>query len=221
MTPTQNGKTTLGFELLDYCATPELPAHILVTKPEDKTVRKLMRTRDYVTIRDWPPPVQYRLGWQKPPGYVIWPKFTMNMEQDDAHVEQVMKRAILLPYKAGRRRNFGRTPGKQCIIMADETYSLSKEYNLDRPMITILSKGGGMGVGIWGFTQKPSHIPLWFYSMPTHLFLGMEPDKRSRARFAEIGGVDPELVSYITMRLPKFHYLYICRNGPTMCIVGP
>lgn len=215
--PTQNGKTTLLFQLVQVTATPKVPATILVTKPADKTVRSWTPKLGFKTIREWPPPVFTRL-LEQPAGYVLWPKFTMDPDRDDAHVAAVMNRCLRSQYAAGRKPQ-----GKgHSITVADEVYALCEEYKLTKPVVTILTKGGGMGVGEWGATQKPSHIPLWFYSQPTHLFIGCDTDKRARQRYGEISGnFDPALIDDIVRTLPRFHFLYINTREQTLCIIGP
>lgn len=210
--PTQGGKTTFMFQLAEVTATPQLPARVLVVKPADPTVSKWGTQLGYKRVQDWPP-MQIPF-MEKPSGHLIWPKFRFDPKHDDQHIHDVLRKTILSCYRDGMKR-------KKCIIVADETYSLGKEHKLDREMVTILSKGGGMGIGMWGGTQKPSHIPLWFYSQAEHLFLGNDPDRRSRERYAEIGGVDPKLVAEVTRTLPKYHFLYIRRTGQRLCIVGP
>jgi hypothetical protein len=215
--PTQNGKTTLLFELLIRTATPTLPATVLVTKPRDKTVTAWTSRLRFKTVREWPPPLFTRL-MDQPPGYVLWPKFTMNPDVDDAHVAAVMNTCLRAQYAAGKK------PHRKghSITVADEVYALCEEYKLTKPVVTILTKGGGMGVGEWGATQKPSHIPLWFYSQPTHLFIGCDTDKRARQRYGEISGnFDPALIDEVVRTLPRFHFLYINTREQTLCIIGP
>jgi hypothetical protein len=76
-----------------------------------------------------------------------------------------------------------------------------------------------MGCGLWAATQRPAYIPLWGYSMAEHLFLANDPDRRARIRYGEIGGINPKFVETQVERLPKYHWLYIRRTGPAVCIV--
>jgi hypothetical protein len=121
----------------------------------------------------------------------------------------VFRRALMGSYKRGN-----------AVLFADEVYGLSKELRLDRELNAIWSRGRSMGCGLWASSQRPYAIPQWAYSSPEHIFLANDPDKRDRDRFREIGGVDPALVEEVTRTLPKFHWLYIRRTGPEMCIVG-
>lgn len=205
--PTGNGKTFLAYQLLQRTTTPDLPGIVLVMKPRDETVDEWTAKLQYKKIVNWPPPP--RLPFTKPPsGYVVWPQHTFDPYIDDPHLHHVFRRTILDNYKRGDR-----------VIFADELYGLVRELKLERELVAVWSRGRSMGAGLWGAVQKPSHVPLWAYNQAEHLFLSREPDKRGRDRFAEIGGIDPLLVSRAVQGLDKFQWLYIGREGPTMCIV--
>jgi hypothetical protein len=75
--------------------------------------------------------------------------------------------------------------------------------------------------GQWGASQRPYDVTQLAYGGAQHLFLGNDPDIRSRRRYDEIGGIDGNTVRDVTRTLPKFHWLYIRRDGPKMCTVGP
>lgn len=206
LAPTQNGKTTLAGELLQHVPKQKNKPVMLVMKPRDKTVSDLVKKLDYRIVRSWPPVPSI---WQpNPKGYALWPKHSFDPDRDDEVLHREMRRAILHNYRKG-----------DVIIIADETFGLVNELNLNREITAVHSRGGGMGVGIWCMTQKPTHIGLWAYSQAEHLFIGYDPDKRARKRFAEIGGVDPDEVERVVMGLKKYEWLYIRRTGPAMCIV--
>jgi hypothetical protein len=110
------------------------------------------------------------------------------------------------------------------VCIADEVYWLSVPLGLSEELTAHWSQGAGMGAGLWSATQKPSgtqagSIPTFFYNSATHTFLGRDPDKRNRDRFAEIGGVDPKAVGDAVMSLKKYEWLYIHRDGPSMCVI--
>jgi hypothetical protein len=145
---------------------------------------------------------------KKAPGYILWPPHRHDPDTDNPKLRETFRRAILDSYKTGNR-----------ILFADETYGLSEELDLDRELISIWSRGGGMGCGLWAATQRPAYIPLWGYSAAEHVFLANDPDKRARIRYGEIGGINPKFVEWQVERLPKYHWLYIRRTGPATCIV--
>lgn len=207
--PTRCGKSELTFDLLSVTASPKLPVVALAMKPRDATLTRWGRRLNYRMVRHWPAPYSI---WKprNPPGYILWPKHTFDPDTDDAHIREEFRRAILDNYKRGRR-----------ITFADEGYGITNDLDLGKECVTIWTRGGAMGNGLWTAGQKPTHMPLHAYNQAAHLFLARDPDKRSRDRYAEISGVDANMVRDIVMTLPKYHFLYIRQDGPRMCIVGP
>lgn len=207
--PTGSGKTHLAFQLLTASTTPDLPGVVLVMKPKDATVRRFAKNAGYRTVRSWPPmPSPWRP--KRPPGWVLWPRHTFDPDRDDVVLYREFRKALLDAYKRGDR-----------VIFGDEVYGLAQELGLTKELITLWSRARSMGTGLWAASQKPTHIPLWAYSNADHLWLAYDPDKRSRDRFAEIGGVDPVLVAQAVVQLREFEWLYIRREDRTLCIVSP
>lgn len=214
--PTQNGKTTMMFDLLRHTDTSwcSIPPVVLVGKPADPVVADGIENLGYKEISSWPP---RKKTWfsEQPPGYALWPRHLMDVEPevDNAHVARNLIPALMETFRRGNS-----------ITVADESYYLCVELGL-APMLTRhWTQGAGMGSGLWDGTQKPSgttqgSIPTFRYNSATHTFLGRDPDKRNRDRFAEIGGVDPKMVGETVMNLGKYEWLYIHRDGPTMCII--
>jgi len=206
--PTGWGKTYLLQGLLEATATPELPGVMLVMKPRDKTVTSWAKGAGWRTVRSWPP---LPAAWgAKPPGWVLWPRHRFDPAVDDPAHYAIFRKAILDSYKRGKR-----------ILFADEVYSLAAELGLSRELVTLWTKGRSMDCGLWGATQKPTHVPRWMYSQAHHLFLGNDPDEAARDRFSEIGGVDPKLLKAIVSTLPKHAWLYIRRDGSRLCVIAP
>lgn len=210
--PTGTGKTTLMYQMLGVTARPDLPGIVIATKPRDDTVEMWSKRFGHRRTKTWPILApNARLPWQdKPRGFVVWPEHTFEPETDDVKHERVFRRAILDSYRQGGR-----------ILFVDETYGLTNDLNLGRPLVRVWTRGRSMGTGLWAGSQKPTHIPLHAYNQAEHLLLHHDPDKRSRDRYREIGGVDPDLVAAVTASTPRFSYLYIRRDGPVLCIVGP
>jgi hypothetical protein len=207
--PTGYGKTELCNELLKEIASPELPALMLAAKPRDETMKKWSAHLDSKIVEEWPPKRKLldRMDKDQPTFYTVWPKHTFDPDVDDAHLYDVFRSALLESYKTGNR-----------IISADELLGLT-DIGLRRELVTLWTRGRSMGTGLFGASQKPTDIPTYAYGQAAHLFLANDPDKRSRDRFKEIGGVDPKLVDACVMSLAKFQWLYIRRDGPKMCIV--
>jgi hypothetical protein len=225
--PTQGGKTQLACQLLETIHG-DIPVTMLVMKPRDHTPAYWTGRLGYKEVPRWPPPP--RFPWQrKPDGYTLWPKQTLtDIDADNEHLRDEFRKALLHAYSAGDHA-----------VFADEVYGLVAELSLEKELTAIWTRGSGMGAGLWAATQKPSGtqgkaIPTFMYSASTHLFLGKDTDKRNTDRFGEIGGVDPKEVSETVRHLHvnkvigtdgKAHHisdkLYINKNGPYMCLVGP
>lgn len=204
--PTGSGKTFLQNQLVKHSAHEKLPALMLIAKPRDETVKQWNKQLKYPVVHDWPAPMSKRLVNPKAPGWIIWPKHKFDPDKDNIWLKEVFRRALLDSYKRGDR-----------ILLADETFGLASELKLGNELVTIWSRGRSMGTGLWAGTQKPTHIPLWAYSQAEHLFLAKDPDARARDRYDEIGGIDPHIVEHAVMGLGKRQFLYIKRDGPTLC----
>lgn len=215
--PTRKGKTTLAFDLLGEVATPELPAYVCVSKPFDTTSRQRGAELGFRTVSTWPAPKKLgeALKIDKPPrGYLIWPKFG-NVNEDERVAMELTEKVIRDRYAAGVKQQHG-------ILVMDDTMVKSKLLGLDKQMTTVLAMAGAMGLGEWLFVQKPTdsgRTAIWSFSQSEHLFLTYDPDAKSRARYDEIGGVDPKLVSEAIRTLDPYQFLYIKRTGPLLCIV--
>ena len=218
--PTQVGKTTLAFQLLEYSAHEHLPAVVIVMKPHQKktratgakvtgdaTVAKWGRELKFPVIRQWPPPFSW--ARKKPAGYVLWPRHSFIPAEDNRMLHDEFQKTLLALYKEG-----------DCIVFGDEVYGLSAELGLDEELVAIWTRGASMGTGLWAASQKPSHIPLWAYSQAAHIFIHNDPDKRARERFGEIGGFDPRLIEHIVAGLADHEWLYCRRRGRVMCIIN-
>ena len=206
--PTDCGKTHLAFQLLGATARPGLPAMNLVMKPRDDTVVSWGRTLGFRRHVDWPPP--FNPLRRNPSGWNVWPKHTFNPAYDDWVLENVFRRSILDSYKRGQR-----------IIFADEAAGLVNDLNLGRELKAVWMRGRSMGTGMWASSQRPVEIPLHAYSQAAHLFLAYDPDKRTRDRYDEIGGIDPKVVAGAVLKLPKWHFLYLRRDGQRIAVIEP
>lgn len=208
LAPTQNGKTTMIFDLLRHTPSPKgvNPPVVLVMKPRDPQVDKKIKELEYRKVSSWPP---VKSPWNpNPKGFALWPKHTFDPDIDDVNHKRVMQYVLRHTYKKGNR-----------IIVADETYGLMNELGLSKDITRIHTRGASMGAGIWCASQKPTHIGTWPYSQAEHLFIGYDPDERARDRFGEIGGVDPKLVAVEAAKLRKYQWLYFRRTDRVLCVI--
>jgi hypothetical protein len=213
--PTQRaGKTTLAFQLLEYCANPERPAFVAVSKPKDPVTLREGTRLGYRFVETWP--VEHRIQelWQgKPSGYVVWPHFG-DIDTDANQAAKVTGALLRDRYAQGVK-------GKKGILVCDDTVVKSKLLGLDRYMTTHIAMAGAMDLGGWYFVQKPTgsgNAAIWAYGNAYHVFLSRDKDRRNRVRYDEIGGFDRNQVSEITLKLRPFQFLYLNMNGE-MCIV--
>jgi hypothetical protein len=219
--PTQRGKTTLAFMLLEYTATSECPAYVAVCKPRDRVTLKWGKKLGFRRVEDWPPPplLQEMLGIESPPpGYLVWPRYGDAM-RDVQEAARVTTALLEDRYAAGAREGRKRQKG---IMIMDDTVVKSKVMKLDPLMTTHLAMAGAMDLGGWYFVQKPTgsgEASLWAYGASEHIFLLNDGDVRNVKRYGEIGGVDPYYVSAVLQRLRPFEFLYIHRSSGAMAII--
>lgn len=215
--PTQRaGKTTLAFQLLEYTASPEMPAYVAVSKPSDPVSTKEGARLGYRRVDTYPFPPRFKelLREGKPSGFLIWP----NMSDPDTAMQNasnVTSKLIDGAYANGAK-------GKKCILVLDDTVTKSKVLGLDRQMVMVITMSGAMGVGGWFFVQKPSDAgkaALWSYPNAEHVFISKDPVKRNRDYYRDIGGFDGNIVDTVSMSLQKYQFLYLERSHGYMCIV--
>lgn len=206
--PTNSGKTTLTFRLLDEVATPERPAVILVLKPKDDTVDQLAKLDGFRKTMRWPPATQrnWRPGasdfGRKTRGFIFWPKQSLSdIRRDDDMLSAEFGRAITDCYRAGNR-----------IIFVDEAHAVQNELKLQREMDAVLMRGRSLGCGGWMATQRPRNVTLNMYSQAEHLILFRTPDDRDTDVYRQIGGVDPKLIVAALDDLELHDSLYIGRT---------
>jgi hypothetical protein len=215
--PTQRaGKTTLAFKLLEYTATPELPAYVSVCKPTDKVTASEGRRLDFRRSGVYPvtPKLKEYFKDGRPSGYLIWPDMSdPNTAMDNA--SRITADLIDGVYSNGAKN-------KQCILVLDDTVTKSKVLGLDRKMVMIITMSGAMGVGGWFFVQKPSDAgkaALWSYPNAEYVFISKDPVKKNRVYYNDIGGFDSDQVAQVSMSLKPFQFLCLERTHGYMCIV--
>lgn len=214
--PTGWGKTTLAFDLLAPLSTPAEPTLVLAMKPRDKTVTDFGKKAEFRRVESWDPPPTTTSKWhpRRPAGWLLWPKWTANAEQDQAEQYHHFRKAI----EWAMRRGGG------IKVFGDELADLT-DIGLKDTVSHSLRQGRSLDQSMFCASQRPSGIPVLAYGQAMHLFIGNDTDKRNRDRYGEIGGVDKDLVIGLTSELAQHEWLYIRRaRGKTrerLCIVGP
>ena len=205
--PTQRaGKTHLGFQLLEAANRPDLDTTVFCMKPQDKTVARFSDQFGFKEVSSWPPRKKW---WETvPPGYVLWPHHSFDVEKDNQHLKAQFRKAMMDGYKHGNS-----------ILFLDEVYGICAELDLTDDLTAILTRGGGMGCGAWMACQKPGgtqghSLPGFAFNCPTHMFLANDNDGRNRDRYGELaGGNDPKEIENLTLGLNRYEFLYLNSNG--------
>jgi len=215
--PTRRGKTQLAFELVRHIASPEYPAYVAVSKPDDKVSIQWGERLGYRRISEFPPNKKIRelnVFDGKPSGYLVWPKFG-NIDLDIPNASRVHGTLLRQTYADGAK-------GKPCILIMDDTMVKAKIQNLDGQMVTILAMAGAMGISLWIFVQKPTdsgRTTVWGYEQASHLFFTKGGDSRVLDRYAEIAGDKGNLVKATIPTLEPYQFLYIHKYENFICIV--
>lgn len=205
--PTGSGKTHLMQQLLRRSATPENPAVVLVLKPEDATVERWIKRAKFRRVQTWPVP---RSPWRPnpPAGYVVWPRHSFNVEQDDAQHFRVFQRTLMNCYSKGRH-----------ILFADEVAGLER-LELKPELETIWERGRAMDCALWVCSQRPTYISSHAYTQASHLFFGKVLEQRYVDRCAEIVGHDKKLIRATIENLRRWEWLYVRAEDRTICTIG-
>jgi hypothetical protein len=216
--PSEAGKTFLSYQLLDYTATQELPAVLLVMKPDDETVEEWDRRLGFRRIKSWPPP-PVPMQSKKPRGWTLWPPHDLkDFAGTNLRMYQEFRKAFIGVY-GHRKTRWGRKLDGM-VLFADELAGLDDELGMELEIKMMYSRGRSMKAGIWGATQRPVDVPRLAYSSANHLFLAYMPDEGDRKRFGEIGGgIDSKMIDQICLRLPQYWWLYVRRSDRSLCIV--
>lgn len=215
--PTQRaGKTFLGWHLLQAVNDDRLRKIAFCMKPRDRTMARFTRESGFREIPAWPPvPTISETIFRQPapPGYTLWPPHTFDPAADNERIAEQFRKGMLDGYRRG-----------DCILWLDEIYGLLADLKLEQELLALLTRGGGMGAGVWMATQKPSgtatkSLPGFVFNSPTHFFMAPDNDKRNRGRYADIsGGMDPAVIDNIVTGLRPYEFLYVHAAGHA-CIV--
>lgn len=208
--PTGCGKTTLMLDMLPHALegaaglSPAVRGTVLVMKPRDATVTRMMVKHRGGMTRRWPPLPRPRM----PAWWALWPKLRGDFGEDDAEMTALFRRCLLTEYRRGN-----------AIIVVDEVYGITHELGLSDEMVAIWSRGRSMGTSVWAATQRPAWVPLSFYSEAMHLLLWRSNDDRAVKRYAEIGSVNPRVLAAEVAALARHECVYVCNRDGTACVV--
>lgn len=215
--PTGRGKTELAFELVQHIATPEYPAYIAVSKPNDPVSVSWGERLGYRRISDFPANKkvsELKIFNGPPSGYLVWPRFG-NIDLDIPNATRVHGKLLSQTYVDGAK-------GHSCMLIMDDTMVKAKVMNLDGQMVTILAMAGAMGISLWVFVQKPTdsgRTTVWGYEQATHFFFTKGGDEKMLKRYAEIAGEKGPIVMQVVPTLEPYQFLYFHKYENFICIV--
>ena len=219
--PSQQGKTSLAFDMMEVVATPEFPAYVAVSKPNDPVTAQRGAELGFRRVSEWPPTVKLNeygiFGGHKPPGYLVWSQFG-DLNTDMERCAEITERLLMERYASGVNPK-----SKGGLLVMDDTMIKAKIMGQDKNMVTILAMAGAMKLGMLVFVQKPTdsgRTTLWSYEMATHLFFTKGGDARMLARYVEIIGDQGSVAKKIIPTLGQYEFLYVHKYEGYMCIVG-
>lgn len=217
--PTQRGKTTLCLQLLKQVISPKLKCVILAGKPpgRDGTMAKAADMLNLRVVEEWPP--NYNFRDRERNGYVLRPKHSMeDLEGDEDNLRIQFRKAMLANYKSK----------KPVITVVDEAHHVQNDLGLKREYEAALMRGAPIDAE-WSLIQRGRFMSYLAYDAPEHIFVFYDGDRSNVKRYAELGGIDPRQVEYLTLGLKTrtiktgqtiSEALYIRRAGPQFAIVG-
>lgn len=215
--PSTRGKTRLAFDLLDHVVTPDLPAMVAVSKPDDPETFRQGARLGFRRVSEWPPPPKVKEVFDgKPRGYLVWPRMG-NISTDIPVCAKVTRDLMEHTYAGGVKQ-------RHAILVMDDTMVKAKVLGLDGQMVTILAMAGAMGIGLWIFVQKPTdsgRTTLWGYENATHLFLTKGGDERMLKRYLEVAnaGEYGGTLARVIPSLKPYQFVYLHKYRGWLCVV--
>lgn len=226
--PTQRGKTTLCFQLLDSVLKRHQKDHWRVVvlhgkiKKRDGTIPEWAKKSNYRIVKSWPPGPTLRPKHMKRfvSGHVLRP-----LKNDDisaAEEEKILK----AEFSKAIRNNYHRTRGVT-ITLVDERAQADKDLRLTTDLDAPLQRGLPHNPE-WNNIQRGKWVSYHCYDAPEHIFLFASDDAGNRERYAELGCADPGVIEKCLEDLKTekvktggtiSQCLYIRRSDRYMCIV--
>lgn len=113
------------------------------------------------------------------------------------------------------------TDGGWCLA-ADEIAYLVRQLGLGPHLVQLLTQGRSQDVSHVGFTQRPSHIPLEYYTEPTYLYAWRTRNPNDLRRLSDLSGaVDTRTVLRVLSALPKHDVLWTQLHTGEMHVTRP
>lgn len=217
--PTQRGKTTLAFQMLNGVVSPERKTTVLAGKPpqRDHTMNLVGDALNLRTVEEWPP--TWNPKDRNRNGFVIRPYQSLrDIDADMLNLKTQFRAAMLDSYSAT----------KPNILMVDEASLIYNDLGLKKEYESILMRGAPT-TAEWSLIQRGRGMSYHAYAAPEHVLIFYDPDITNVKRYSEmIGGVDPKYIADIVNSLRTYRVktggtiseaLYIRRSGPEIYVV--
>ena len=184
--PNGQGKTTLLISILPkrtYVA-------VLVTKPRDETIDKLIAS-GYDEYREW-----LDVDPDKSPRRVIWP--------DAKHTGAQTKQAEVFRHAMDEMFVDGRWT---CVV--DEGYYFTKRLKLGDLMMDYWTQGRSNKLSFVVGTQRPAWVPVEMYGESTHLFIWRTVEREALRRVSDLGAANADVAKMVIQNLEPHQCLYV------------
>jgi hypothetical protein len=224
--PTQRGKTTLCFQLLQAVLRRNPKWKVMVLhgkiKGRDGTIAEWAKKDNYRIVRQWPPsPTARPKHWKRnTPGYILRP-----LKNEDISAKEETK-ILQTEFAKGIRKNYHSTRGVK-ITLVDERAQADKDLRLTEDLDAPLQRGLPHNPE-WNNIQRGAWVSYHCYDAPEHMFIYHDDHESNRKRYSEFGCADPEVIFRLVSKLETkkvktggtiSQCLYMRRSDRYMCIV--
>jgi|SRR5215510_7145358 len=193
--PTGRGKSTLCFQLLGECISPD---HQVISlhgkiKGRDPVIGKAAKRYHLRTLPELPSQTRQRYDRKRKwNGYMLVP-----LEHPSDPVTE--RRLLTDNFRTAIHQNY-RTTKRQTITHINEAHQVQAELKLREDVEAPLMRGGPDNA-VWSEAQRGRYLSYHTYSAPEHIFVFYDDDADNRRRYADFGCADPEEIFWITTRL--------------------
>jgi energy-coupling factor transporter ATP-binding protein EcfA2 len=184
--PNGQGKTTLLISILPK----RTYVSVLVTKPRDETIDKLIAS-GYDEYREW-----LDVDPDKSPRRVIWPDAKHTGAQ--AKQTEVFRHAMDEMFVDGRWT---------CVV--DEGYYFTKRLKLGDVMMDYWTQGRSNKISFVVGTQRPAWVPVEMYGESTHLFIWRTVEREALRRVSDLGAANADVAKMVIQNLEPHQCLYV------------
>jgi len=197
--PTEQGKTNLGYHLL------ELRKFVtyLAIKPYDETLSAFCDSGKYTRLYDWPPErkrflrTRKLITAQEMPRRMLWPDATALDSEEEQ--ERVFSKALADIY----------SDGGWCTVLDDYWY-MANILGFEKQTKKFLANARSNYIPMVIAVQRPSGNRLVeIFDQTTHLFFFRDNDETNLQRIGGVGWLAAQPIRAFVARLEPFQFLYV------------